>query len=120
MSAHHRLKSPLTISEMRSEPDERRQPQRRHKGDGALRNSPEQRIKTAEITNHKPSQQRADASAQRDFDASDGKAHENANDAPEENRKSQHDKIDTCAGSDKGADLRHRPFHDGFGANDAK
>ena len=72
------------------------------------------------MTNHKPGEQRADAHAQRDFDASDGKGHENADDASEENRQSQHDEVDTCAGSHVGADLRHRLFYDGFGADDAK
>ena len=102
------------------QPDESREPQRRHKGDGAVGNPPEQRIARAQMPDQKSGEQRADAGAQRDFDASDRKGHENADDAAEENRKSQHDEIDRRARSDDGADRRGRFLHDGLRADDAK
>ena len=79
------------------QPDESREPKRRHEGDGAVGNPPEQGITRAQMTDQKPGEQRADAGAQRNFDASDRKGHENANDAAEENRESQHDEIDRRA-----------------------
>ena len=72
------------------------------------------------MTDQKSSEQRADARAQGDFDVADGKGHENANDAAEENCEPQHDEIDACAGSDDGANPRGRPLHDGLRADDAQ
>src|SRR5690242_12109644 len=69
------------------EPDESRQSQRCHKRDGAIGNSPEQRIMRAQMTDQKASKQRSDTRAQRDLDASDRKGQQNANDAAEKNRK---------------------------------
>ena len=73
-----------------------------------------------EITHQKSSKQRSDARAQRNTNASDGKCNKNANDAAEEDRQSQDDKIDACAGGDGDADLRGRSLYDQLRADDAK
>jgi hypothetical protein len=75
---------------------------------------------SAEIAYQKSRKQRSDARTQRDFNTPDGKTDKNANDAAEEDRQPQNDKIDACVGADTGADIRGRSLYDKLRADDAK
>src|SRR5262249_19772928 len=101
-------------------PDESCQPKRCHKRDGTVGNPRKQRIMSAEMTDQKTSEQRADARAQRELEVSDGKSREHTDEPAEEYRQSHNNKVDTRAGSDDGADSFGRPLHHRFGADDAK
>src|SRR6185437_16056733 len=96
------------------------EPEGRHQADGAVGNLSEPRITRADITDQKSCQQRADARAQRELDATDRKTDENANDAAEEDREAQHNEIDAGTRRDHDADAFGRVLHDGFRSDDAK
>ena len=103
-----------------SQPDERREPKRRHEGDGPIGDPPEQGIARAQVPDEEPGEQRADTGAQRNFHAFDRKAYEHADNAAEENRKSQHDEIGRRVRGNDDADGRGRVLYDGLRADDPK
>jgi hypothetical protein len=72
------------------------------------------------ITNQESSEQRTDARARRDLDAANGKGHENANEAAEEDREPQHHEINAGAGPNDDTDPLARLLHDRFRTNDPK
>src|SRR5215203_3905329 len=102
------------------QPDERREPKRRHEGDSPIGDPPEQRIARAQMTDQEPGEQRADAGAQRNPHAPNRKGYEHADNAAEEDRESQHHKIDRRARGNDGADVRGRVLHSGLRADHPK